>query len=113
MPKPRSRTQASSSPATTVLQADGRAVGVRVRGLSVEAIAGPAAGTRVRLAGRELAIGADPTNALVLADPTVSRFHARIIAGDDGVRIVDRGSVNGTVVNGLRVRDAFLADGAS
>lgn len=44
-------------------------------------------------------------------DPTVSRRHALIACGEDGVRVVDDRSLNGVFVNGERVDAKTLADG--
>ena len=49
---------------------------------------------------------------LRLADTGVSRAHAELrLDADGGVRVVDLGSTNGTVVNGQRVSEGNLADG--
>ncbi len=60
--------------------------------------------------GREMArmaLGSDPVtvgraegNTIVVADTLASRFHARIEFCDDGYEVIDRGSKNGTIVNG-------------
>ena len=44
-------------------------------------------------------------------DPTVSRRHALIVRGPDGVRVLDDRSLNGVFVNGECVESAELADG--
>ena len=46
------------------------------------------------------------------ADDDLSRTHVEIRRGWDGVRIVDLGSKNGTKLDGARVSDAELHDGA-
>ena len=97
---------------TTILSSDGKVVAMRVRDLSVQVSAGPDQGASAVMAGRELAIGADPSNHLVLSDPHVSRFHCRILADDRGYRLVDAGSANGTFVAGVRVRDVYLPEPA-
>jgi DNA-binding NtrC family response regulator len=58
-------------------------------------------------------IGAHPSNDLVLADKTISRFHCRILRAAHGWRIVDTGSRNGTRVDGVRVLAAELEDEVS
>ena len=44
-------------------------------------------------------------------DPTVSRRHALIVRGADGLRVLDDRSLNGVFVNGERVEWSALADG--
>jgi pSer/pThr/pTyr-binding forkhead associated (FHA) protein len=44
-------------------------------------------------------------------DQTVSRRHAVLVVGPDGIRVLDDRSSNGTFVNGERVADAALRDG--
>ena len=46
-----------------------------------------------------------------LDDPTISRRHALIVRGPDGVRVLDDRSLNGVFVNGERVEWRQLADG--
>jgi DNA-binding NtrC family response regulator len=48
---------------------------------------------------------------LLLADPEMSRQHARLVQGPGGWEIHDLGSKNGTLVNGERVNQASLTDG--
>jgi len=69
------------------------------------------------LEGREYAIngkttlgrGAECT--IAIAGTHLSRKHAEIIPGNDGLLIRDLGSVNGTFVDGKRVEQAFLRSG--
>jgi pSer/pThr/pTyr-binding forkhead associated (FHA) protein len=51
--------------------------------------------------GRRILVGRSPSADLRLADPRVSRLHARIEMRDDGVYGEDLGSRNGTLVNGV------------
>lgn len=59
------------------------------------------------LAGAPLLLGRAADNDVVIRDPTVSRHHAELL-GDPahGYEIVDRGSRNGTFVNGRRIERA-------
>ncbi len=98
--------------ATTVVAVGGRPVAVRIREIVLEVTAGPDAGRSAVLSARQLSVGTDPTNDLVLSDPSVSRFHFRVRATSDGYRLLDQRSTNGTFVNGVRVRDGYLSDGA-
>lgn len=55
-------------------------------------------------------IGRDPDNDIVVGDDSISRKHAEILAGKDGLLIRDLGSANGTFVNGSRVDSSPIAD---
>jgi predicted component of type VI protein secretion system len=75
---------------------------------------GPHAGAERTLAPPEsmLVIGRGDEAGGVIVDADLSKRHAEIRRGWDGIRIVDLGSKNGTRVDGERVRDAVLHDGA-
>jgi DNA-binding NtrC family response regulator len=53
-------------------------------------------------------IGTHSSNDLVLFDPSVSRFHCKLTCDGAGWRVQDGGSLNGTELNGVRIRDADL-----
>ena len=56
-------------------------------------------------------VGSAPGNDIVLSVRGVSRFHALLSPGGDGVEVQDLDSKNGTLVNGERVEQARLAAG--
>lgn len=56
-------------------------------------------------------IGRAPDNDVVLEVPEVSRHHARLEYHDGTFEIVDLGSTNGTLVNGVAVTRTPLSDG--
>jgi DNA-binding NtrC family response regulator len=58
-----------------------------------------------------LAIGTSEDNALVLADPAVSRYHLELRRTSNGIALVDLGSRNGTWVGGVRVERAIVPAG--
>jgi hypothetical protein len=58
----------------------------------------------VVLGAAGLRVGRAPDNDLVLADPEISWGHAEFWASEGRVYVRDRGSSNGTFVNGWRVR---------
>src|SRR5262245_5328405 len=85
----------------------------KVRRIVVRVIAGPAGDHGIEHAstGDRLSIGSHESNDLVVQDPAVSRFHCELVVEPLGPRLRDLGSRNGTVVDGLDVRDALLHDG--
>jgi pSer/pThr/pTyr-binding forkhead associated (FHA) protein len=72
---------------------------------------GPNAGTTFLLESDESSIGRDPQSAVFLDDVTVSRKHAALERRDGGWYVRDRGSLNGTYVNGEQVDETKLATG--
>jgi hypothetical protein len=73
--------------------------------------AGPLNGRRWVLTD-DILIGREATCQVVIVDRQVSRFHARLILGEDGVMLEDMSSKNGTFVNGQRlVEPVKLNDG--
>jgi DNA-binding NtrC family response regulator len=61
----------------------------------------------------EIRIGSMDDNDLVLPDDTVSRYHCKIVQEDTGYALVDLRSTNGTFVNKVRIREAFLKPGCT
>ncbi|HEY4222322.1 MAG TPA: sigma 54-interacting transcriptional regulator [Myxococcota bacterium] len=70
-------------------------------------------GKRHRFDAVTVRIGAGRGNDLVLDNLTVSSAHAEIHATKRGFKVTDLGSTNGTTLNGVRVVEAFLDDGAA
>lgn len=85
--------------------------GVR-REVNLVILEGPDAGRRVPVSNDSLVIGKAPSSGLVLADSAVSRSHCEVVRLHEGYMIRDLGSTNGTQVDGLRVKEAFLRPGA-
>jgi pSer/pThr/pTyr-binding forkhead associated (FHA) protein len=78
---------------------------------SLVIVKGPDAGERFVLDRARLAIGRDPDDVIFLNDVTVSREHAVVTVSGSDVTIADRGSLNGTYVNGVIIEEAKLSDG--
>ena len=74
-------------------------------------VRGPNAGSRFLLDREEAVAGRHPDADIFLDDVTVSRRHAILAMTDDGIRVQDNGSLNGTYVNGDRVEDQTLDSG--
>ena len=61
---------------------------------------------------RELTVGTDESNDLVITDPRVSRHHFAVSPTERGHLIRDLGSKNGTRVNGVAIECAYLSPNA-
>jgi len=76
------------------------------------ALAGPLKESTIPLPDGEVTLGRDPTNAVPVVDPSVSRKHCLLRREEDGrFQIKDLDSRNGTVVNGLPVKEQWLRHG--
>jgi sigma-54 dependent transcriptional regulator, acetoin dehydrogenase operon transcriptional activator AcoR len=54
--------------------------------------------------------GREPDNVLCIPEAAVSRYHGRIERRHDGCWVIDNGSTNGTLVNGVRISARHLED---
>jgi len=66
---------------------------------------------KVPVGPEEVSIGRSPDNNLVIDNPAVSHYHARVFQEDGRLMLEDFGSLNGTFVNGQRVRLVTLQPG--
>ncbi len=77
-------------------------------------VEGPATGARVVVEASEpsrVLVGSSEACALRVDDPLVSRRHLALDLGEDGLRITDLDSTNGTFVDGVTLIDGFLRGG--
>jgi two-component system, NtrC family, response regulator GlrR len=86
--------------------------GTAVRRIRLMMVQGPEAGRTWDSTSDTCSIGSHELNNVVIAHPTVSRFHCELKIDARGVRIRDLGSRNGTIVDGVLVMDAFLRGGS-
>ncbi len=76
------------------------------------AIAGPLKDSIIPLPEGEATLGREPTNAVPVVDPSVSRKHCLLRRAEDGrFQVRDLDSRNGTVVNGTAVKEQWLRHG--
>ena len=99
-------------PATKVLYDGARPRTIQVRTCRLVTGSGGARREYVFTQGT-IRIGSAADNDLVLSDDTVSREHCQIVQDEVGYLLFDRASTNGTSVNGVRVREAFLNNGCT
>ncbi|HEX8952670.1 MAG TPA: sigma 54-interacting transcriptional regulator, partial [Polyangia bacterium] len=92
---------------TVAVQRGGRVEGLRRRVYRLTVGRGKGA-LVCRSIDDSVTIGSHAGNGLVIADPTVSRFHARIELDRHGFLLTDLDSTNGTWVAGLRVSAVYL-----
>jgi Nif-specific regulatory protein len=74
-------------------------------------IAGPSKDSTIPLPDGEATVGRDPTNVVAVTDPSVSRKHCLLRRVDGRFQIKDLESRNGTIVNGLPVKEQWLRHG--
>ncbi len=75
-------------------------------------IAGPSKDSTIPLPNGESTLGRDPTNAVAVADASVSRKHCLLRQEEDGrFQLKDLDSRNGTLVNGLAAKEQWLRHG--
>ena len=75
------------------------------------ALSGPAAGSVFELEADVTTVGREPDNDIVLEAQYVSRHHCQFEKVDDGFRVVDKGSHNGTAINDIPVTERTLSSG--
>ena len=75
------------------------------------AISGPLKDSTFALPSGEIHIGRDPSNLLSINDLSLSRRHCALSRDDEGYKIRDLDSRNGTSVNGVAVKEARLRHG--
>ncbi|WP_441286160.1 sigma 54-interacting transcriptional regulator [Sorangium sp. KYC3313] len=83
-----------------------------VRRFRLELVEGPARGAVWDSSADRCSLGSGEGNDLVVADPTVSRFHCEIRIDEAGARVRDLKSRNGTNVDGVAIVEAFLRTGS-
>ena len=78
---------------------------------SVVGLQGDLAGKRFVVGSASVTFGRDADNKVIIADPSASRLHAELRQEADGYVIADRGSSNGTKVNGVAITTHRLRPG--
>ena len=81
---------------------------IHIRRAAVRCASGPEAGESWLMEHDVIRIGSAKTGDIVLTDPTVSRRHAEIRRGRDGVILRDLGSTNGVFVGQVRAKEVYL-----
>jgi two-component system response regulator HydG len=98
----------------TVLRRQEATDEVNTTSFVVTIVSGPESGRHLTLDGTNpsrVLVGQSPACELRLTDPQVSRRHAAFEVSGRTLRLTDLGSTNGTLVNDVRVGEAFLRGG--
>ena len=67
----------------------------------------------VPVGSSEVRIGRSPENSMVIDNPAVSHHHARVFTDQGKLMVEDCGSMNGTFVNGQRIKSVSIRPGDS
>ncbi len=84
---------------------------MRIWSVVLAVVDGPSRGARAAVGSEIARIGTADGNDLVLADRTVSRFHCELSLRGNTIILRDCGSTNGTLIDGVRVREAEIPPG--
>jgi len=99
-----------SSGLTTVFEG-ARATVRRLRKAKLVVLDGPAKGAEVEITKSRCTGGRSIINDLVIGDKSISGTHFEIVVRDDGYRLRDLNSRNGTYIGDLKIREVFLQPG--
>jgi transcriptional regulator with GAF, ATPase, and Fis domain len=84
---------------------------MRIWSVVLAVVDGPSRGARAAVGSEIARIGTADGNDLVVLDRTVSRFHCELSVRGNTIIIRDCGSTNGTLIDGVRVREAEIPPG--
>jgi two-component system, NtrC family, response regulator GlrR len=104
---------ASDDDTRSTAAVSGREVAPMIDRIDLAVIGGPDVGRTISATGKRVVVGTAEGADLVLTDPTVSRFHSELVLEAGRAIVRDLGSKNGTLVDGVAVIAAPLADGAT
>ncbi|MCC6751276.1 MAG: sigma 54-dependent Fis family transcriptional regulator [Deltaproteobacteria bacterium] len=100
-------------PAITTIFDGGRATVRHLRKSKLVIVSGAEAGKEYDLTKPRVGGGRSIINDIPLSDKAISGTHFEIVGDDDGYRLVDLGSTNGTFVGDIRIKDVYLRPGTT
>ena len=66
-----------------------------------------------RVSDEGVSVGRDPSKVdIIIAEPIVSKLHCSFYRAGDNLKVIDHNSTNGLYLNGIKVTEHVLADGA-
>ena len=99
-------------PPTKIAYREGRPTELHLRRCSFGRLQGSRVEERV-FDQAVVTIGAMEDNDLVINEETVSRYHCKVTQEENGYLLTDLGSTNGTTIDKVRVREAYLYTGCT
>jgi transcriptional regulator with GAF, ATPase, and Fis domain len=102
-----------NDPAITTIFDGGRPTVRHLRKSKVVIVSGAEAGKEFELTKARIGGGRSIINDIPLTDKAVSGTHFEIVGEDDGYRLIDLNSTNGTFVGELRIKEVFLRPGTA
>ncbi len=96
---------------TLLLQSDDSREVISFRKCIIKVAEGPDRGKKMDLGRKAIRIGKKEDNDFILTDNTVSRHHLQIEQKSDSFLLKDLESTNGTTINGMRIKEAYLSPG--
>jgi transcriptional regulator with GAF, ATPase, and Fis domain len=97
---------------TTLFEGE-RATVRRLRKAKLAVVSGPDTGREVEISKQRCSGGRSMINDLVLQDKAVSGTHFEIAVSDEGYKLRDLNSRNGTYVGDLQIREVYLRPGVT
>lgn len=85
---------------------------IRIRKTKLLIISGPLQSQEFLITKETFTIGSGKQNDLSIEDSTISKRHCEITATEDGYRITDLDSTNGTYVQGVKISSGYLNPGS-
>jgi transcriptional regulator with GAF, ATPase, and Fis domain len=98
----------ANDPAITTIFDGGRPTVRQLRKAKLLVASGPDQGKSFELTKPRIGGGRSIINDVPLSDKAVSGTHFEIVSEDDGYRLVDLNSTNGTFVGDLRIKEVYL-----
>ncbi len=110
--KKSNRNEKTSTGRTQVIRWGEQATKMTVMKCKLTITSGDAKGREFILSQPVIHVGTRKENEIVLKDETMSRLHFEVHQTKQGYLLRDIESMNGTLINGVRVKEAYLTTGA-
>jgi two-component system response regulator GlrR len=81
-----------------------------LRAFDIDVLSGIRGGLQFRAESPSVRVGSHDSNDLCIADDTLSKHHLEIAVTDEGYRVTDLASTNGTFIGALRLGEVFATE---